>query len=170
MGEANKLENLPLFVRPDETLDGIVPLFTEREVNQILEVHKETYNIFGSYDQGNRYYVTLPRINKDVQICRVGEGSFFYGDGVTLVNEYMKEHPKSEETKWIQQNARDISIARHYWRAINMRKKAEFCLLAANMQLCDAKAYIKNGKPLTEEEHKQLIIEFGYDPDRTYGV
>ena len=162
------LENRPLFIREDEDLSSIKPKFTEREVDQMLTVHSEGYSIpLGAGDQGKRYWIELP--GGHMQICRVEPEMDFYGGAVRLIEEFRKEKPSDPATLWLNANARELNVAKHYWAAENARKKAELNRLHANLAAAEANAFAAGKWGLTDEERKQLVIEYGYDPEQSYG-
>lgn len=160
------LENRPLFVREDENLDSFNPKFTEQEVNDFLTVHTEDYYILlGPGGGGTKYWVTTPA--GDMTIYRAGEDKFF-GDAVRLVEEFRKKEPQHPATLWINANARELNAAKHYWVAVNARKKAELNRLRANLAAAEAKAFAEGKWGLTDEERKALVLEYGYDPEQSY--
>jgi hypothetical protein len=50
-----------------------------------------------------------------------------------------------------------------------MREKAELYILKANLHICEAQIYTDSKWGVSDEERKQLVIEFGYDPEKSYG-
>lgn len=161
------LEHPPLFVRDEESLDGITVAFTEFQLQEILSVKSETYSSCIGDAHGIRYWVTLPEVG-EVQICRTNDQ--FYGSGTDLLNEYKKENPDSAAAKWLKAHASEVNVAMHYWRAVNSRKKAELLLLRANIAICEAKSFISGKWGLTSDERNLLITEYGYDPDQSYNI
>lgn len=166
---AIKSEMGSLFVRPDEDLSSIIPKFSRAEINSLSSIRSDHYGILGDLDGhgGVRYTVKLPKCELEVSVCRTGENNSFYGDSTSLINEYTKNNPDSEVSKWVRVNARELNIAKHYWEAVNLRESAESLLLQANIRACEAKSYVAGSWGLSGEERKLLITEFGYDPDRT---
>lgn len=161
------LENRPLFIREDEVV-SFTPKFSEHEINAMLHIYSEEYSIpLGAGGKGKRYWLELPCGH--MQICRVEPEMDFYGDGVQLVNEFRKEHPNDPMSAWVSANARELNAAKHYWAAENARKKAELNRLRANLAAAEANAYATGKWGLTEEERKQLVLEYGYDPEQSYG-
>ncbi len=171
---AVKLETQSLFVRPDEDLSSIVPKFTDVQIRNMQHIHEELYHIsLGAGGEGIRYSIHLPSgkirsEDMEVYVCRV-DGERFYGNYVGLINEYTKAHPETEQTRWIRQNVRELNIAKSYWEAVNLREIAELNNLTANLRALDAKAYSNGKDGLTKEEVKLAVIEFGYDPDKSWG-
>jgi hypothetical protein len=168
---AVKLETGSLFVRPDEDLSSIVPKFSKAEIEQMNNILSDHYTIFGDLDGhgGTRYYINLPQCGLMVSVCRTGENHFFYGGAIALINEFIKENPRTEPARWIADNARELNIAKHYWEALDLREKAELYRLKANLRACDAKAYTGDKWGINDEERKRLVTEFGYDPEKSYG-
>lgn len=163
-----KLENMPLFVREDEMLDSFKPKFTEREVEAMMTVHSKEYNIpLGAGGKGTRYWVELP--GGEMHISRVEPEMDFYGDAIRLVEEFRKKNPTDPATLWLNANARELNAAKHYWAAEKARKKAELNRLRANLAAAEAKAFAAGKWGLTDEERKQLVLEYGYDPEQSYG-
>lgn len=162
------LENRPLFIREDEDLSSFKPKFTEREVGQMLEIHTEEYSIsLGCGGKGKRYWVELP--GGKMTIYRVEPEEDFYGDAVRLIEEFRKEKPTDAATLWLNANARELNAAKHYWAADKARKNAELNRLRANLAAAEAKAFAEGKWGLTAEERKQLVVEYGYDPEESYG-
>jgi len=161
-----RLENAPLFVREDVALESITPKFTELEMNKILTIRSEEYNIpLGAGGSGTRYWVELP--NGDTpQICRVEEP--YYGDAVELLNEYVKANPNTTTAIWVNANARELNIARHYYSALNSRKIADLHALKANISLLNARSFAEGKWGLTPPERTAIVLEYGFDPDRSY--
>ena len=161
------LENRPLFVREDEAFDLPAPVFTEVQINALMSVYKEDYNIpLGAGGTGTRYTVTLPN-KMEMSVCRVEEP--FYGNAIELVNEFVKEHPTEESTKWVLANINELNYARRYWAAHSLHKKAELLRVSANLATLEARNFAANGSVLTEQERKQIVLEYGYDPELSFG-
>lgn len=158
-------ESRSLFVRQDEDLSSIVPKFTASQIGNMMMIGQENYNIpLGMGGTGTRYCVKFPN-GMTAHVSRAGDDPHFYGNAHELIEEYKKKNPTSDVTQWINDNARDLNIAQHYWDALNMRKKAESLLLKANLKACEAKAYAAGKWGLNEQERKLLIAEFGYLPE-----
>lgn len=165
---------LSLFVREDEDLSTVNPKFTRREIGY-LTVSSEHYNIFGDLDGegGTRYSIKLPQSGLEISVCRAGpEHQYFYGGYVALINEYIKDNPTAEATKWITANARELNIAKHYWDAVALREQslelqeqAKSAWLKANLSILDAKAYADGKWGLTKEERNLAMAEYGYSPE-----
>lgn len=163
-----RLENPPLFVRPDEDLSSITPKFSKRELES-MRVTSEHYNIFGDIDGegGTRHTLTLPKCGLELVVCERGDLGWHLGY-IEFVNKYIKENPTSEATKWINANARDLNIAKHYWAAVHLRETAESYMVSANLNILDAKAFADGKWGLSDEEKKLALTEFGYDPEKSW--
>lgn len=158
-------ESRSLFVREDEDLSSIIPKFTAMQIELMMSIEQESYSIpLGMGGTGTRYIVRFPN-GMTAHISRDGDGPYFYGNAHQLINEYKEANPTSDAAKWINDNARELNIAQHYWDALNMRKKAEYLLLKANLKACEAKAYAAGRWGLSEQERKLLTVEFGYQPE-----
>ena len=158
-------ESRSLFVRQDEDLSSIIPKFTAMQIENMMTIAQESYSIpLGMGGTGTRYYVTFPN-GMTAHVSRAGDSPYFYGNAHELINEYKKANPESDVAKWINDNARELNIAQHYWDALNMRKKAESLLLKANLKACEAKAYAAGKWGLNEQDRKLLTAEFGYLPE-----
>jgi hypothetical protein len=164
-----KLENPPLFVRADEELSSVAPKFSKRDLDSI-RITSEHYNIFGDLDGagGTRYSLRLPKCGLEISECVTGEFQNYHGGYIEMINRYVKENPTAEATKWINANARDLNIAKHYWAAVELREIAESYLVKANLNILDAKSFAGGKWGLTDEEKKLALTEFGYDPEKSW--
>ena len=136
---AVRLETAPLFVRPDEDLSSFTPKFTRFQI-QNMQMWKEESTTSPRLGSNVSYHFNLHLPDKEthstgtvISISR-SEANGFYGDKIALVNEYIKENPKSEATKWIIANMQELNAATAYWDAVNLLEKAELCRLKANLR------------------------------------
>jgi len=165
-----KKETGALFVRQDEQLVQYIPVFTRIQIENMKSVYADTYSIpLGAGGHYYRHNVDLPSSPPMTVSISRSENNPFYGNYINVVNEYIKGHQDTKETKWILQNMQSINLATLYWGVINSQEKAELNRLAANLRACELNAMIA-GKPVfTDEEVNVIVLEYGYDPEKSYG-
>ncbi len=168
MGKAVRLPTASLFENRDVSLDGFIPAFTKKQIEDVLHI-KESYTV-GDFDSETKNSITLP--NGTVLTVVVDYNSL-PKDGMDIINNFIRKYQHTNQNtaiiQWVRENSIKLNSSRFYWEAINLRELAEITLLKANVHAAQAQAFLATGKPLNSAEINRLVTELGYDPDLSWG-
>ncbi len=175
---AIKLEGTLLPPADPAVIAPYVPLFSRAEISN-MHVWKEEQCIgLGMGTTVTRYNVTLPN-KMTISISR-REGNEFYGNNISVVTNFIQEYNENKRQRltlvqsdidaynWLMSNVDSLNKSMAYWRAVEAEENVENAKLRAHITIHNVNHYIQTGKHLSDEAKKQLIIEFGYDPEKSW--
>jgi hypothetical protein len=164
-----RLSTQPLFKREEGKLIS-KPKFNRNEVD--LCVSRQESRSWTMDEPAQIYSVAMPRCNYRYSISREFNKEF-HGDATDLINVWLRENKNDptykKEYAWLLENMHGLNASKYYWAAIRAREQAELNILKANIAAAQLESYITYNIPLTPDEIKQVVTEYGYDPELSWG-